>query len=39
VYVLVPKEPLNSLPKKMEGKVANQVYITGRVFSVGGSRF
>jgi type 1 fimbria pilin len=39
VYVLIPKKPLTSLPKTVVQKVAKQVSITGKVFTVGGSQF
>jgi type 1 fimbria pilin len=39
VYVLIPKKPLASLPKTVVEKVAKQVSITGKVYTVGGSQF
>jgi len=39
VYVLIPKKPITSLPKKVMEKVAKQVSITGKVYAVGGSQF
>ena len=39
VYVLIPKKPLTSLPKTVVEKVAKQVSITGKVYTVGGSQF
>jgi hypothetical protein len=39
VYVLIPPKPLSSLPKTVVEKVAKQVSITGKVYTVGGSQF
>jgi type 1 fimbria pilin len=39
VYVLIPKKALAFLPKTVVEKVAKQVSITGKVYTVGGSQF
>jgi type 1 fimbria pilin len=39
VYVLIPGQPMTSLPNTVVEKVAKQVSITGKVFTVGDSQF